>query len=62
MDINIIGSGNVAWHLAHRLFECGYTIRTVYSRTEKNAKALAQQVQAAAINDVAQLPDRKSVV
>ncbi|MBP5412360.1 MAG: DUF2520 domain-containing protein [Bacteroidales bacterium] len=56
MDINIIGAGNVAWHLAHRLYECGYTIKTVYSRTEKNAEALAQQVKAMAINNIAKLP------
>lgn len=55
MNINIIGAGNVAWHMAYRLKECGYTIGMVYSRHEDNACALAARVQARGVSDIALL-------
>ena len=38
--ISFIGSGNLAWHLAPALDNTGYSVREVYSREPKNAKAL----------------------
>lgn len=55
MNINIIGAGNVAWHMAHRLKACGYTIHMVYSRHKENAEVLAAEVQAKGISDISQL-------
>ena len=37
----IIGSGNVAWHLAHYLPFCGGCITQIYSRNKDAAEALA---------------------
>jgi predicted short-subunit dehydrogenase-like oxidoreductase (DUF2520 family) len=54
--ISIIGSGNAAWHLAKRLFACGYSINAVFSRNLANAKLLAEQVEAKAVNKIEQIP------
>jgi len=51
-SISLIGSGNVASALALKLFKKKYTIRQVYSPTSKNAKKLAEQVNAGAINNI----------
>src|SRR5688572_7768778 len=40
MDISFIGSGNLAWHLAPALDNVGYTVKEVYSRDPKHARAL----------------------
>jgi predicted short-subunit dehydrogenase-like oxidoreductase (DUF2520 family) len=54
--ISIIGSGNVAWHLAKQLFACDFTINAVYSRNLDNAKLLAEQVKAQAVNKIELIP------
>ncbi|MBO6517531.1 MAG: DUF2520 domain-containing protein [Bacteroidia bacterium] len=41
LKIGFIGSGNVAWHLAHALDSAGHTISQVISRNENHAKELA---------------------
>lgn len=46
MDIAIIGSGHVAWHLAHAFEEKGYSILSVYSRQFEKAKDLAETLYA----------------
>ncbi|NJN41631.1 MAG: DUF2520 domain-containing protein [Flammeovirgaceae bacterium] len=38
--VAIIGTGNVAWHLAPALDNAGYSVREVYGRDKKNSKAL----------------------
>lgn len=54
----ILGSGNVATHLAIALSKAGYTIKGIYSRHRKNAEALADLVTCpCATDDVAALPD-----
>ncbi len=55
--INIIGAGNVATHLATALAQNGYSIVCIASRTEENAKLLAEKVGAAFTTEIAQLPD-----
>ena len=42
-NIILIGSGNVATHLGIALQNCNYKIVQVYSRSNKNAKKLAQK-------------------
>lgn len=49
-DISIIGSGNVAWHLAPALENAGHRVIEVYSRNQKNAKALQNRLYNAEIN------------
>lgn len=54
--VNIIGSGNVATHLAMALKSNGYSIHAVVSRSKSNAQALATQVGATPTASIRQLP------
>ncbi|MDR1182262.1 MAG: DUF2520 domain-containing protein [Bacteroidales bacterium] len=56
ISISIIGSGNVAWHVARRLFACGYSISCVFSRNISNAALLAEQVNAKATHTLTSIP------
>lgn len=47
MQISIIGSGNVAWHLASALDNTDYAVREVFSRDPRNAEALVERLYAA---------------
>ena len=49
IDCTLIGAGNVAWHLGPELENSGYTVREVYSRDQKNAKALVERLYEAEI-------------
>lgn len=42
--IGVIGSGNVAWHLAHHLKSSGLTIDWVFSRNKLTGQALADEL------------------
>lgn len=55
MRISLIGSGNVATHLANALFVLEYKIVQVYSQTLQNAQVLASQVRATAIDQLTAL-------
>ncbi|SMO65881.1 Rossmann-like and DUF2520 domain-containing protein [Solitalea koreensis] len=55
MRITIIGSGNVATVLAFALKRGGHEIVQVYSRTKANAIELAEQVDAKAVNEFADI-------
>lgn len=52
----IIGSGNVATHIAKGLFSGGYQCLKVCSRTLKNAEELAQRIGSTATTDLNQIP------
>ncbi len=52
MRITIIGSGNVATHMAAALKNAGHNIVQVYSRDLQNAALLAYHVKADAIDDL----------
>ena len=56
-NISIVGSGNVATHLAIALYNAGCTVRQVLSRTYEHARLLAMRVDAVPINDPAQLDE-----
>ena len=47
MEISIIGSGNIAWHLAAALDNTDYAVREVFSRNPRNANALVERLYAA---------------
>ncbi len=49
-NISIIGSGNVAWHLAPELENAGHRITEVYSRNLQNAKNLQNRLYHAELN------------
>jgi len=55
MKIVIIGSGNVATHLALAFKQAGQTLAQVWSRNGANAQLLAEQVGASAISDLGAL-------
>lgn len=57
MKITLIGAGNVASHMAERLFSAGCIISQVYSRTIDSASRLAQRVNATAINDISRISE-----
>lgn len=48
-NIVIIGSGNLATHIALALYDAGHVISQVYSRSLSNAKALAERVGSRAV-------------
>jgi len=52
MNIVILGSGNVATHLAYALKKAQYHIKQVYSRTFAHAKHLADGIGAEPIDDL----------
>jgi predicted short-subunit dehydrogenase-like oxidoreductase (DUF2520 family) len=52
MRITLIGSGNVATHLAAALKNAGHSIAQVYSRNMQNAALLAYHVKAEAIDNI----------
>lgn len=49
-NISIIGSGNVAWHLAPELENAGHRITEVYSRNPQHAKKLQNRLYHAELN------------
>ncbi|MCG8307320.1 MAG: DUF2520 domain-containing protein [Cytophagales bacterium] len=49
-NIAMIGSGNLAWHLAPELENVGHRIVQVFSRNTKNARSLQQRLYHAEIN------------
>lgn len=55
MRITIIGSGNVATHLAAAFKNAGHSMVQVYSRDLQNASLLAYHVHAEAIDDLGQI-------
>ena len=54
--VNIVGSGNVATHLAKALSEKGFEIKGVLSRAKEHAQSLACEVRAVAVDSVADMP------
>jgi len=58
MNVSIIGSGNVAHHLANGLYNSGHNILQVYSRNLEHAYELAKKVSAKATNQLTSIfPD-----
>ena len=56
-NISIVGSGNVATHLAIALYNAGCTVRQVLSRTYEHARLLAMRVDAVPIDDPMRLDE-----
>ena len=49
-NITIIGSGNLAWHLAPEFENAGHRVVEIYSRNTKNARAMQKRLYNAEIN------------
>ena len=60
-SLSIIGSGNVATHLALALHQAGHIIRQVFSREFDHAALLASRVKAQPINRIVLLDDLSDV-
>jgi predicted short-subunit dehydrogenase-like oxidoreductase (DUF2520 family) len=61
-NIILVGSGNVATHLGIALQNCNYKIVQVYSRSNENAKKLAQKLNTDFTNDLTQLKDANLII
>ena len=59
--ISIIGSGNVATHMALALLSAGHSVRQVLSRSFEHATTLARRVGAEPLDDWHRLDDRSEV-
>lgn len=57
LTLSIAGSGNVGSFLATELFNAGFTIRQIYSRTLANAEMLALKVKAQAVDSSTLITD-----
>ena len=57
MTVTLIGAGNLATQLGLALHERGIKVTQVYSRTEKSAKTLAEQIGADYTTDAAGIKD-----
>ena len=60
-NISIVGSGNVATHLALALHAAGCTIRQVFSRSLEHAQMLARRVDAQPVNQWQRLDEDADV-
>lgn len=58
----LIGSGNVADHLAHALYEAGHQIIQVISQNKKKSAALAQKVNANSTTDLEKIKKADFVI
>lgn len=52
MEAGIIGSGNLAWHLAQRCAEKGIPVRFIAGRNKKEVSALAKKCNAEVCTDI----------
>ncbi|MCS6819239.1 MAG: DUF2520 domain-containing protein [Chitinophagales bacterium] len=62
MNITFIGSGNVAWHLAHVLKKSGHKISQVIGRNQDAVSALSEEVGAAAVYSYEQIDDSSDII
>lgn len=61
-NIAIIGSGNLAWHLAPELENVGQRIVEIYSRNIKNARSLQKRLYNAEINPSLDFSDSEAEI
>ena len=61
-SIVFIGAGNLATNLAKALYDNGFRIIQVYSRTEESARALAQVVEATYTTDLSSVVTDAQVI
>ncbi|MBN2167068.1 MAG: DUF2520 domain-containing protein [Marinilabiliaceae bacterium] len=62
MKISLIGSGNVATHLATELFKKGNQIFQIYSKTKQNAENLAKKTNAQYIGAINELSNNADLI
>lgn len=57
MNVKIIGTGNMAWFVALRLFQAGHRIHTIYGRDRTRTLHLANRVKARAETEIKDLEE-----
>ncbi|MCF8296614.1 MAG: DUF2520 domain-containing protein [Saprospiraceae bacterium] len=60
--ISIIGTGNVATHLAVALSNVGHDIACIYGRSEKSAKILSDKVSSNYISNIKEIPIESDLI
>lgn len=60
MNVSLIGSGNLAWHLAPALDNAGYPIAEVYSRHPEHAGKLVERLYDARVRSTLDFSDSSS--
>ncbi len=61
-SISFIGAGNVATHIAQAFHDKGHVIDYVFSQNLKNAEILANNIQAAATENITDIINKSSIV
>lgn len=62
LTINLVGAGNVAWHLSNAFSNTDYTIKQVYSRTQDKAQRLANTFGFKAVNKLADFDETNVII
>ncbi len=62
LNVSIIGSGNLAWHLAPALDNAGYVVKEVYSRNIRHAEKLTSRLYQAEVKTSLDFSDSASRV
>ncbi len=62
MKITLIGTGNLAWHIAHASHNAGHCVVQIYGRNAADAARLAQNVSAEAVSDYENLSPNTDIV
>lgn len=60
--INIIGAGNVAWHISNALTNTDFEVQQIYSRNFASAQQLANTFGYQAVNAIADFKDAKVII
>lgn len=60
LNVSIIGSGNLAWHLAPALDNAGYVVKEVYSRSARHAEKLTSRLYQAEVKTSLDFSDSPS--
>ena len=61
-QISIIGSGNVAWHLAKNFVELGVNVSHIYGRTPKHVEELCTETGSINTRSISELPKNQFVL
>jgi len=62
LQINLIGAGNVAWHLSNAFSNTDYTIKQVYSRTFNKAQQLANTFGYEAVKNPTDFEEAEAII
>lgn len=61
-NINIIGAGNVAWHISNALTNTNFEVQQIYSRNFSSAQQLANTFGYQAVNSIADFNDVTAII